>query len=47
MIYNIQKEVEILNERLVKLVGNMTYIENNIYVMFYANKKQRERLEIK
>lgn len=30
------------SERLVKLVGNMTYIKNNIYVIFYENKKTEE-----
>ena len=30
------------NERLVKLVGNMTYIKNNIYVIFHENKKTEE-----
>ena len=28
------------NEWLVKLVGNMTYIKNNIYVMIYKIKRQ-------
>mgnify|MGYP005781758373 CR=1 FL=1 len=30
------------NERLVKLVGNMTYIKNNIYVIFYEKMEERK-----